>query len=74
MKELEAAVDKLHKCIAALIAAQMQQQRPEAEEALPRKHAMPVLSSQAAEGAGPGGEALPVAMRVLIYGQLARLT
>eukprot|EP00965_Chrysotila_dentata_P063460 2103575-Pleurochrysis_carterae.AAC.1 len=35
---------------------------------------MPVLSNQLAAGSGPGGKALPVAMRVLAYGQLARLT
>eukprot|EP00965_Chrysotila_dentata_P137709 4555925-Pleurochrysis_carterae.AAC.2 len=35
---------------------------------------MPVMLSQVVAGSGAGGEALPVAMRVLVYGQLARLT
>eukprot|EP00965_Chrysotila_dentata_P030801 1026246-Pleurochrysis_carterae.AAC.2 len=35
---------------------------------------MPVLHSKLAAGGGAGGKALPIAVRVLAYGQLARLT
>eukprot|EP00965_Chrysotila_dentata_P180203 5949755-Pleurochrysis_carterae.AAC.1 len=34
---------------------------------------MPVLHSKLAAGGGAGGNALPIAVRVLAYGQLARL-
>eukprot|EP00965_Chrysotila_dentata_P246268 6207061-Pleurochrysis_carterae.AAC.1 len=35
---------------------------------------MPALHAQRAEGKTNGGKALPLAMRALAYGQLARLT
>eukprot|EP00965_Chrysotila_dentata_P255171 6212125-Pleurochrysis_carterae.AAC.6 len=73
VEELKALAEKLHERIAALLTAEQQRRRPKAET-LARQQAMPLLSSQLAAGSGPGGKALPMVMRVLVYGELSRLT
>eukprot|EP00965_Chrysotila_dentata_P041772 1385757-Pleurochrysis_carterae.AAC.1 len=61
----------MHERIAAMLVDASKAQRIKAE-ALEQQLAMPVLHSKLAAGAGAREKALPIAVRVLAHGQLAR--